>query len=217
MKYSESQKHKALLQYLCGHTPKEIAEETGIHFTTVYRWIDCWKEIFEERVLTELPIQDMGMILTRIAELQKQLDEQKRMLSIIHESQVLQSIPLNHRINIALRYSDTYPATQLGQIFEIKLSTLYYHMRNARERTKRHRQEDLLCSTIAVIFEESGKRFGAERIRLQMKKLGIRISKKRVIQLMKQMGLYSADSEVSHYCSSEANGLENAQDVQILQ
>lgn len=217
MKYSKTQKHDALLQYLCGHTPKEIAENIGVHFTTVYRWIDCWKESSEERTLAELPIQDMGAVLTRIAELQKQLDEQKRMLSIIHESQVLQSIPLNHRINIALRYTDIYSATQLGQIFEIKLSTLYYHMRIAREGSKCQRQEDLLRSTTAAIFEESGKRFGAERIRLQMKKQGIRISKKRVIRLMKQMGLYSVDSEVSHYCSSEANGLENTQDVQILQ
>ena len=217
MKYSETQKHDALLQYLCGHTPKEIAENIGVHFTTVYRWIDCLKESLEEHMLTELSIQDMEAVLTRIAELQKQLDEQKRMLFIIHESQILRSIPLNHRINIALRYTDIYSATQLGRIFEIKLSTLYYHMRNARERTKRHRQEDLLCSTIAAIFEESGKRFGAERIHLQMKKQGIRISKKRVIRLMKQMGLYSVDLEVSHYCSSEANGLENTQDVQILQ
>lgn len=108
MKYSEAQKHDALLQYLCGHTPKEIAENIGIHFTTVYRWIDSWNESFEERTLAELPVQDMGTVLAHIAELQKQLDEQKRMLSMIHESQVLQSIPLNHRINIALRYSDTY-------------------------------------------------------------------------------------------------------------
>lgn len=79
MKYSKTQKHDALLQYLCGHTPKEIAENIGVHFTTVYRWIDCWKESSEERTLAELPIQDMGAVLTRIAELQKQLDEQKRM------------------------------------------------------------------------------------------------------------------------------------------
>lgn len=119
MKYSKTQKHDALLQYLCGHTPKEIAENIGVHFTTVYRWIDCWKESSEERTLAELPIQDMGAVLTRIAELQKQLDEQKRMLSIIHESQVLQSIPLNHRINIALRYTDIYLPHSLAKFLKL--------------------------------------------------------------------------------------------------
>lgn len=104
----------------------------------------------------------------------------------------------------------------LRQSLRMSGSLLYYHMRIAREGIKRQHQECLSCSTIATIFKASGKRFGTERIRLQMRKQGIRISKKRVIRLMKQMGLYSADLDVSDYCSSETNDLEDTQDVQIL-
>ena len=55
---SENQKHEVLLQYLCGHAPKEIANEVGVHFATVYRWINGWKKSLEGLPLTELPIQD---------------------------------------------------------------------------------------------------------------------------------------------------------------
>ena len=166
---SENQKHEAFLQYLCGYTPKEIAAGVGIHFTSVYRWIDGWKKGLEGLSLTELPIQDMGIVLTRIEELQKQLNEQECMIAIIHESRVLQNIPLKRRTDIAMKYLDTYSVTQLCHIFEIKPSTLYYHIRIAKNGTRRQQQENLLCSEIKRIFDESGRRLGAEQIRLRLK------------------------------------------------
>lgn len=77
---------------------------------------------------TELPIQDMEAVLTHIADLERQLDEQKRMIAIIHESHILQSIPLKRRIDMVMRYLNTYSAKQLCRVFEIKPSPLYYHI-----------------------------------------------------------------------------------------
>ena len=214
--YSENQKYEVLLKYLCGYAPQKIADEVGVHRTTVYRWIADWKEDLERHTLAELPIQDMGAVLTCIAELEKQITEQNRIIAIIHESHILQSVPLKHRLDLAMRYLDAYSVKQLCRAFEIRPSSLYYHISTIQEETKYQQKEKLLCSEITQAFEDSGQRFGAERIRLELRKHGIRTSKKRIIRLMKQMGLYNESSEQSYYPMSDAGDLEDVQDVQIL-
>ncbi len=102
--YSEDQKYEVLQKYLCGYAPQKIACELGIHRSTVYRWIADWKEDLKRHTLAELPIPDMGTVLRHIAELEKQLAEQKRMISIIHESHIMQSIPLKRRLDMAVQH-----------------------------------------------------------------------------------------------------------------
>lgn len=214
--YSENQKYEVLQKYLCGYTPQKIADEMGIHRTTVYRWIAEWKEDLKSHTLAELPIQDMGAILTHIAELEKLVNEQNRTISIIHESHILQSVPLKHRLDMAMQYLNTYSAKQVCRAFEIRLSSLYYHIGATQKETRYQQKENLLRSEITRVFEDSGRRFGAERIRLQLRNQGIRTSKKRIIRLMKQMGLYNGNPEQSYYPMSNAGDPEDAQDVQIL-
>lgn len=158
----------------------------------------------------------MGMVLTRIEELQKQLDKQESMIAIIHESHMLQTIPLKQRIDMAMKRLDIYSVAQLCHIFEIKPSTLYYHIRIAQNGTRRQQQENLLCSEIKRIFDESERRLGAEQIRLRLNKQGIHIGKKRIIRLMKQLGAYDEDLEQFYYCTLGMSDLEDTPDVQIL-
>ena len=214
--YSENQKYEVLQKYLCGYTPKEIANELDIHRSTVYRWIAEWKEDLKSHTLAELPIQDMGAILTHIAELEKLVNEQSRTISIIYESHILQSIPLKHRLDMAMQYLNTYSAKQVCLAFEIRLSSLYYHIGAIQKETRYQQKENLLRSEIIRAFEDSGRRFGAERIRLQLRNHGIRTSKKRIIRLMKEMGLYNKSPEQSYYSMSDTGDPEDAQDVQIL-
>lgn len=214
--YSENQKYEVLLKYLCGHAPQKIADKVGVHRTTVYRWIADWKEDLERHTLAELPIQDMVAVLTCIAELEKQITEQNRIIAIIHESHILQSVPLKHRLDMAMQYLNTYPVKQLCHVFEIKPSSLYYHIAVTHEETKYQQKEKLLRSEITRAFEDSGRRFGAERIRLQLRNHGIRTSKKRIIRLMKQMGLYNESSGQPYYPMPGTGDPEDTQDVQIL-
>ena len=215
--YSEEQKYEVLQKYLCGYAPPKIACELGIPRSTVYRWIAAWKEDLKSHTLAELPIRDMGAILTHIAELEKLVNEQNQIISIIHKSHILQSIPLKHRLDMAVQYLNTYSAKQLCRAFEMRPSSLYYHIGATQKETRYQRKEQLLRYEIARIFEDSGRRFGAERIRLQLRNQGIHTSKKRIIRLMKQMGLYNESPEQPYYPMPDASDLENTQDVQILQ
>lgn len=214
--YSEKQKHEAFLKYLCGYAPKEIADVLDIRLPTIYRWIRSWRDSLEGHTLAELPIQDIGSVLTCIAELRKQLDGLEQSIDIIHESNVLQMLPLQQRINMAMHLSGTYPVVKLCRVFEIMPSTFYYHKRIAKNGTKYQLREKLLSDAIAKAIKESRGRFGAEQIRIQLSKQGIRTSKKRIIRLMEKMEPYKRSSELPYYPLSDKECQEGICDVQIL-
>ena len=209
-------KREIFIKYICGFTPKELADEFGIHFTTIYRWIERWKKDLSEHTLAELSFQDMGMVLEYSKDLKQQLDETERALSIIHESEVLQTIPLKERVSIAKKYVETYPIKLICHTFEIPVSTLYYYKRKTRNETKRQQEEHDLSDAIRVIFEENKGRLGVERIRILLQEQGITTSKRRIGRLMKQMGLSSNRCARTYYPSSCVFDLEEGADVKIL-
>lgn len=215
MGYSKDIKQEVLERYVCGYTPKEIAEEAGIHFVTIYRWINTWRKDMDSRPLTDLPLQDVGAILTYTEKLKQKLDEAECSLSIIHTSGILQTIPLRQRISMALPLLDSYPARFLAQTFEVSPSSIYCHKRQEQRKAERQKQDEYISSKIQEIFSESDGRLGAERIRIQLLNQGIVTSKKKIIKLMNQMGLVSNCRSDAYY-PSESQEREQG-NVQILQ
>lgn len=215
MGYSKGIKQEVLVKYVCGYTPKEIAEESGIHFVTIYRWINTWRKDMDARPLTDFPLQDVGAILTYTEKLKRKLKEAERSLSIIHTSGILQTIPLRQRIDMALPLLDSYPARFLAQTFEVSLSSIYYHKRQGQRKAKRQKRDEYISSKIQEIFSESDGRLGAERIRIQLRNQGIVTSKKKIIKLMSQMGLVSNCQSDAYYTSESQK--EEGDNVQILQ
>lgn len=209
-------KREIFIKYICGFTPKELADEFGIHFTTIYRWIERWKKDLPKHTLQELPLQDIGTILEYTENLKRQLDEIERSLSIIHESRVLQTVPLKERITIAKKLIETYPVKLLCDTFEIPMSTLYYHKRKIKNETRLQQEEHDLSDAIRSVFEKSKGRLGAERIRVLLQEQGIKTSKRRIGRLMKQMGLSSNECARTYYPSSCVGDLEEGIDVKIL-
>ena len=49
--YPAKIKHEIFMKYICGYTPKELADEFGIHFTTIYRWIEKWRKDLPKHTL----------------------------------------------------------------------------------------------------------------------------------------------------------------------
>ena len=56
--------------------------------------------------------------------------------------------------------------------------------------SKRMLETQMLCEKIKELFEESEQTYGSRRIRLELKKIGYMISRRRVGKLMKLLGLY---------------------------
>ena len=215
MRYTKDIRQEVLIRHICGHKPKEISDEFGIHFVTIYRWINNWRKGLDGRPLTDLPLQDIGTILTYTEELKRRLEELDHSLSIIHTSGILQTIPVRQRIDMVLSFLDSYPAKFLAQTFEVSLSSIYYHKRQGQRKAKRQKQDEYIGSKIQEIFTESDGRLGAERIRIQLHNQGIVTSKKKIIKLMNQMGLVSNCRSDAYYSSESQEGEQG--NVQILQ
>ena len=215
MKYSKSIRQEVFVKYVCGYTPKEIAKETGIHFVTIYRWVNSWRKNLNDRPLTDLPLQDVGTILTCTEELKRKLEEAERSLSIIHRSGILQTIPLRQRIDMILPLLDSYPAKFLAQTFEVSLSSIYYHKGQEQRKIQRQQQDEAMRSRIQEIFEENNGRIGAERIRVLLHNQGVIVSKKKIIRFMKQLELSSNIYSDTYYPSQSQE--EERDNVQILQ
>lgn len=209
-------KREIFIKYICGYTPKELADEFGIHFTTIYRWIEGWKRDLPRHTLKELPLQDIGTILEYTENLKRRLDDAERSLAIIHESSVLQTVPLKERITIAKKLMETYPVKLLCDTFEIPMSTLYYHKRKIRSETRHQQEEHDLSDAIRSVFEESKGRLGAERIRVLLQQQGITTSSRRIRKLTKQMKLSNDGKETVYYAPTYIVDIEEGVDVKIL-
>ena len=72
------------------------------------------------------------------------------------------------------------------------------------------------CRLIQEAFEASGCRFGAERIRAQLRVRGIQIGKKRIIQLMQEMKLRSSSTAPPYYIAKCNASVESHYHAKVL-
>lgn len=213
---TEKAKQEILIRYMCGDTPKELSEKFGIHVATVYRWINTWENETGKHFLTELPLQEMGIVLEYVKGLKQQLEETERALAIIHESKILQAIPLRERLNVAMSFTEIYSAKLLCHTFEISQSTFYHHRRNKGGGTERQQRDCDICNAIRNAFAESGGRLGSRRIQVLLHRRGIEVGKRKVSKLMKQMGLSTNQGTTIYYSPTCMSHMEEVDDVKIL-
>ena len=77
-----------------------------------------------------------------------------------------------------------YSISAMCKVLQIQRSTYYYE---AKERAS----EDDLASTIIEIFQNSRQNYGTRKIKVELKKLGHQISRRRIGRIMNEQGLVS--------------------------
>ena len=158
----------------------------------------------------------MGMVLEYVKGLKQQLEETERSLAIIHESGILQAIPLKERLNMAMSLVETYSAKLLCHTFEIPQSTFYHHRKNKGGGTERQQRDCDICNAIRDAFAESRGRLGSRRIQMLLHRKGIEVGKRKVSKLMKQMGLLTNQGTTIYYSPTCTSHMEEVDDVKIL-
>src|SRR5919197_2620613 len=87
-------------------------------------------------------------------------------------------------------------------VLEIPTSTFYGWLAQQRRPCRRRRQDELLLGKIRAVHQRSGGTYGAPRVHAQLRRDGIRTSRKRVERLMATHDLQGAFLRKRWRCST---------------
>lgn len=186
---SAARKKIILNRYFSGESPKALCEYYSIPKSTLYTWI--YKSP-RRRIKSKF-----------LAPTTEYKNLAKHSLKLEHEREMLQSYLDYIRATKKQRYEfmDTiygqYNVHEICDAFKIDRGTYYNHLKAKDKVTKYDERRAFLSEQIRNIYEDSHRTYGAERIRLALKRQGIKVSKEYVLDLMHEIGIvrYNTDSK----------------------
>ena len=86
----------------------------------------------------------------------------------------------------------------------LAISVSAYYARRKRQPSRRQQEDEQLSETIQRVHAESHRRYGGPRIHAELQAQGIRCGRKRVVQLMRQMGLRGKCKGRRRHCTTDS-------------
>jgi putative transposase len=102
-------------------------------------------------------------------------------------------------------HRDRFGVEPILRVLEIPVSTFYGWLAQQRRPCQRRRRDAWLAGKIRAVHQRSGGTYGAPRVHAQLRRDGIRTSRKRVERLMGQAGLQGAFLRKRWRCSTRQN------------
>jgi putative transposase len=99
-------------------------------------------------------------------------------------------------------HRDRFGVEPILRVLQIPVSTFYGWLAQRRNPCQRRRQDALLLVKIRAVHRRSGGTYGAPRVHAQLRRDGVRISRKRVARLMGAHGLQGAFVRKRWRCST---------------
>ena len=125
----------------------------------------------------------------------RRLQKAEHKLSIIQLSGYLSKVPLQDKLATLEHFhnemSDLYSVHELCEALDVSRGTFYNHIFRRADRSKYESEKAQLMLKVKQIFDDSEQRYGADKIRAVLAENGLRISAKRVLSIMHELGLYS--------------------------
>lgn len=153
-------------------------------------------------------MEDFGVIATRILALEKEKERLSCELEIIHKSGLLQQLPTSMRVEQVKALSTIYTAKLACRALEIKSAT--YYARKRHTATAKDKRDNEIRALINKIYEDSHRRFGSEKIRICLRTYGYNVGKKKIIVLMKELGIFQLSNASVVYKVDSLNRLEES-------
>lgn len=178
--YPSEFKKEVILLHKNGMTIKNIARKCNIAPSTVYRW------------LKSHPTGNSDM--PNYQKLSKQKERQDHIIEIIRLSGIIDDVPLRDRLEmLELLYDQhkQYNVHELCEALNVARGTFYNHIFRRADRSKYREEQQSLMLQVQQIFDDSQQRFGAEKIRNILAENDIHVGKKRIREIMQELGLES--------------------------
>lgn len=116
-------------------------------------------------------------------------------MEIIRLSQCIANVPLQKRLsileNLHHQSDNTYSVHELCEALDVARGTFYNHIFRRADRSQRDQEQTQLMRLVQQAFDDSGQRYGAEKIRITLAEGGIRVSTKRIATIMQELDLRS--------------------------
>jgi putative transposase len=108
-------------------------------------------------------------------------------------------------MSFVTKHRDRFGVELILRVLGIAVSTFYGWVAQQRDPSKRHRDDQALIDRIRGIHDRSGQTYGAPRVHAQLRRDGVRVSRKRVERLMRAHGLQGAFLRKRWRCSTRQN------------
>lgn len=151
------------------------------------------------------PPKRKNFYIQAIRRIAKKFEKISRELEIIKLSHCFADSPRKQKEEAIERLIDKFPIKEMCRVLDLPVGTFYnYHLRRV-DTTQNQIRDEYLKEEIIKIFNESGQRFCAPKIATKLSELGINTTKKKVSNLMEQMGIKSKQCKKRTFERSKAN------------
>lgn len=181
-RYPEEFKKQVTAICVLGTPLATISEKYHISLNTLYRWRKEYQQAEDQVTTKDYPT------------LYRQYERQDHILQIIRLSNIIDDVPRHKRLEILARLHEQfeqYSVHELCEALNISRGTFYNHIFRRADRTEYLQKQQELMMQVQQIFDDSRQRFGAEKIRVILAENGICVGKKRIRQIMQELGLTS--------------------------
>ena len=194
-RYPEEFKKQVTAVCVSGAPLATISKKYNISLNTLYRWRKEYQQAENQATTKDYPT------------LYRQYERQDHILQIIRLSNIIDDVPRRKRLEILARlheHFEQYSVHELCEALNISRGTFYNHIFRRADRTEYLQKQQELMMQVQQIFDDSQQRFGAEKIRVILAENGICVGKKRIRQIMQELGLTSIrENAKSNYRSRQ--------------
>lgn len=187
-KYSNEFKKEVIRHYEQGESIKSISQELGLAKSTIYRWVKEFCSI-ETSVRKYTPAE--------FDKLFRHAEKLEHELEIIQCTGLVAEIPLQKKLALleGIYHEGKYSVYELCEALGVARGTFYNHIFRRADRSGREKEQTELMLKVRQVFDDSSQRYGAEKIRIILADSGIRVGKRRIAEIMKELDLQSVRPE----------------------
>lgn len=183
--YSEAYKWSLYEKYRAGFSLTEICEISGITDKPLREWFRRFDMQYAQANQISISSSRINIIC-----LAKQVKKKRAELMLLQSDFAIGRIPESQRIASAFPLVNLYGPNQVCQSLKIRKSNLFYHLLRKPEVTAYEKHNQELRPAIQKICDTSPKRIGADKIRQQLMTLNFSVSKRKVLELLKEISPY---------------------------
>lgn len=196
--YDEPYKWSLYEKYHSRFTLTELQEISGVTDKPLRGWFRCFDLQYSQASSTSLK-----EVNWKSTQLRKQLEAAHIELWLLQNEAVLAEVPESVRISCAQPLLDRYGPNMVCRTLKIRKSNLYYHTLRKPATTVYETHNLELIPVIRDICGDGLKRIGAEKIRQQLISQGFSVSKRKVLELLREISPWAAFPQRKDKCSTD--------------